>query len=117
MEERKRRLVRLGVWESEPLARLAAARLEEAGIVCTVQPLGVGPGGWGMAANLPHALYVSPLEEEAARVLLELEKAPQSPEPRAYPASSLAVRAILLVIALAVILSVADQVFGFLLLP
>lgn len=117
MQERERRLVRLGVWESEPLARLAAARLEEAGIVCTVQSLGVGPGGWGMAANLPHALYVSPLEEEAAHVLLQLEKAPQAPEPRAYPASSIAVRAILLVIALAVVLGLADQVFGRILLP
>ena len=117
MEERGKRLVRLGVWESEPLARLAAARLEEAGIVCMVQPLGVGPGGWGVATNLPHALYVSPLEEEAARIILELEKPPQTPEPRAYSATSMAVRAILLVIALAVVLGLADQVFGFLLLP
>ena len=117
MQERERRLVRLGVWESEPLALLAAARLEEAGIVCTVQSLGVGPGGWGMAANLPHALYVSPLEEEEARVLLELEKAPQEEAPRSYTATSMAVRAILLVIALAVVLGLADQVFGFLLLP
>ena len=112
MQEHQRRLVRLGVWESEPLARLAAARLEEAGIVCTVQSLGVGPGGWGMAANLPHALYVSPLEEEAARILLDLDKAPAAPESRPYTAGSMAIRAILLVIALAVVLGLADQVFG-----
>lgn len=112
MQKRERRLVRLGVWESEPLARLAAARLEEAGIVCTVQSLGVGPGGWGMAANLPHALYVSPLEEEAARVLLDLDEAPPTPAPRPYAASSMAIRAILLVIALAVVLGLADEVFG-----
>ena len=112
MQEQERRLVRLGVWESEPLARLAAARLEEAGIVCTVQSLGVGPGGWGMAANLPHALYVQPSEEEAARIVLDLEETPATPESRPYAASSVAIRAILLVIALAVVLGLADQVFG-----
>ena len=112
MQEQGGRLVRLGVWESEPLARLAAARLQEAGIVCTVQPLGVGPGGWGMAANLPHALYVQPSEEEAARILLDLEEAPPAPQPRPYAASSMAIRAILLVIALAVVLGLADEVFG-----
>lgn len=112
MQEQGGRLVRLGVWESEPLARLAAARLEEAGIACTVQSLGVGPGGWGMAANLPHALYVQPSEEEAARVLLELGEAPPQPAARPYTASSMAIRAILLVIALAVVLGLADEVFG-----
>ena len=112
MEERGERLVRLGVWESEPLARLASARLQEAGIACTVQSLGVGPGGWGMAANLPHALYVQPSEEEAARILLDLTEAPPQPAPRPYATSSMAIRAILLIIALAVVVGLADEVFG-----
>ena len=75
MEERT---VRLAVFPDEPSARLAEGRLLGAGIPCLVKALGVGPGGWGVAVSLPHALYVRREDLERARSLLGLEEEPEA---------------------------------------
>ena len=64
--------IRLTVFESEPLARLAEQRLQQEYIPCVVRCLGAGPGGWGVATNLPHAMYVKAGDEMHARQVLDL---------------------------------------------
>ena len=64
--------VRLTTFPNEPLARLASGRLRQEGIGSMVRPLGAGPGGWGTAATLPHALYVQAADEMGARQVLDL---------------------------------------------
>lgn len=59
----------------EPLARLAASRLVEAGIPCLVRSEGVGPGAWGSAANLPYSILVPEGEQWRAREVLGLPPA------------------------------------------
>jgi hypothetical protein len=54
------------------MASLAEQRLREAGIPCYTRSLGVGPGAWGSAYNLPHALYVYQADATRAKELLEL---------------------------------------------
>ena len=111
-------LVSLTVMESEPLARLAAQRLEAEGILCVVKPVGVGPGGWGMAANLPHALFVRASNQLEARQLLEfipaevLEREGLGMGPRR--GKSTIVLAVLAIIALAVFLAAVDSLFAWL---
>ena len=118
-ESDERERVTLEVFQGEPLARLAAQRLREEGIPCMVRPLGVGPGGWGMAANLPYAVYVLPANEAQARDLLALPatedeaKAGRS-EPQSRR-SSTAAMVVLFVVAAAVLISAVDRLFGALL--
>ena len=69
------RQVRLTVFGNEALARLAEQRLSQERIPCVVRSLGAGPGGWGVATNLPHALYVLAEEEMLARQLLDIAPA------------------------------------------
>ena len=69
------RQVRLAVFGNEALARLAEQRLSQERIPCVVRSLGAGPGGWGVATNLPHALYVLAEEEMLARQLLDIAPA------------------------------------------
>ena len=71
-QSRGRKQVRLVVYENEPLARLAEQRLKGESIPCVVRSLGVGPGGWGVATNLPHAVYVKATDEMGARQVLNL---------------------------------------------
>ena len=71
----KTRQVRLTVFNNEVLARLAEQRLHQEHIPCVVRSLGVGPGGWGVATNLPHAVYVLADEEMLAREVLDLPPA------------------------------------------
>ena len=111
--------VTLDVFQGEPLARLAAQRLTEEGIPCMVRPLGVGPGGWGMAANLPHALHVRSSDEDRARGVLGMPPTGEGggdgvarTQARHWPTS---VVVILVLIAAAVLISAADRLFAALL--
>lgn len=60
------------VFDNEPLARLAEQRLRQEGIPCLVRSLQGGPGLWGSAYNLPHAIYVYQSDEMRAREVLDL---------------------------------------------
>lgn len=65
-------LVRLTVLDNEATARLAEQRLRQQGIPSFSRSLQGGPGLWGSAFNLPHALYVHPADEMRAREVLDL---------------------------------------------
>ena len=56
--QNRRKQIVLTVFNNEPLARLAQQRLLQAGIPCLIRSPYGGPGLWGSAYNLPHALYV-----------------------------------------------------------
>ena len=71
----RRKQVKLTVFENEPLARLAEQRLWNENIPCVVRSLGVGAGGWGVATNLPHAIYVKDADHIRACDVLELAPA------------------------------------------
>ncbi len=78
--------VRLTVCDNEPLARLAEQRLQQEHITCVVSSLGPGPGGWGVATFLPHAIYVKATDEMHARQVLgvtpaEIEEREPTPAP------------------------------------
>ena len=75
MDLRGKKQIKLTILENEPLARLAEQRLWQEDIPCVVRSLGVGPGGWGAATNLPHAIYVKASDEMSAREVLELAPA------------------------------------------
>ena len=51
-------IVYLATVPNEPLARMWAEVLKDAGIRTMVKSLGGGIGGWGSAATLEHELYV-----------------------------------------------------------
>ena len=72
--------VRLAIFNSEPMARLAEQRLRQAGIPCLSRALRGGPGLWGSSYNLPHDLYVYQGDEMRAREVLDL--APREIEER-----------------------------------
>lgn len=110
--------VRLDVFQGEPLARLASQRLRDEGIPCMVRPLGVGPGGWGMAANLPYGVYILAGDEARAREVLELPgegRGPEDQEQLRRWGWSPGVMVVLLLIAVAVLVSAVDGLFGLLL--
>lgn len=100
------RTARLAVFPDEPSARLAEGRLREAGIPCLVKALGVGPGGWGVALSLPHALYVREEDLERARLLLDLG---EEPEPRRVPSLPWWVAALMALLAGAVVLALLGR--------
>ena len=64
--------VKLTTFPNEPLARVAVGRLRQNGIGSIVRSMGAGPGGWGTAATLPHAMYVLEADEMEARQTLDL---------------------------------------------
>ena len=70
-----RKQVKLTTLENEPMARLTEQRLRVESIPCLVRSLGAGPGGWGVATNLPHAIYVKAADEMRAREILDLAPA------------------------------------------
>ncbi len=114
--ERKDKTVTLEVYSSEPLARMAAGKLDLEGIQCMVRPVGVGPGGWGVAANIPHALDTWESDAVLAREILELMPAEISEllyttetPPSRFPVMILAVLAI---VAAAIVIQAADAIFG-----
>ena len=98
-----RKQVRLTVYENEPLALLARQRLSQERIPCVVHSLGVGPGGWGVATNLPHAVYVKAVDEMRARQVLDL--APQEIAERedrpSQPTYNLSLKVVILLIIMA----------------
>jgi hypothetical protein len=65
-------LVRLTVLDNEATALLAEQRLRQQGIPSFSRSLQGGPGLWGSAFNLPHALYVHSADEMRAREALNL---------------------------------------------
>ena len=113
---RNGKTVTLEVYSSEPLARMAAQRLEQEGILCMVRAVGVGPGGWGVAANIPHALDTWEDDAVLAREVLELlpqELNERLQETAGAPARfPLIVLAVLGIVAAAIIIQAADALFG-----
>jgi len=71
----KGKQVRLTTFDNEPTARMAEQRLLEEGIPSVVRSLGVGPGLWGTAYNLPHALDVLQSDAVQAAEVLDLPPA------------------------------------------
>ncbi len=105
--------VRLAVFDSEPMVRLAEQRLRESGIPCLTRSLRGGPGIWGSAYNLPHDLYVYEADQELARQVLELPDAAEGGEPE-MPARAnwglwLAVAIITLTLALGIIVPLISR--------
>ena len=114
--DRRDKPVTLEVYLSEPLARMAAQRLEQEGIQCMVRAVGVGPGGWGVAANVPHALDTWEEDAVQARQILELMPAEINERlhatqgaPSRFP---IAILVVLAIVAGAIIIQVADALFG-----
>ena len=113
---RDSKTVTLEVYSSEPLARMAAGRLELEGIQCMVRSVGVGLGGWGVAANLPHALDTWDDDAVLAREILELMPAEidermqeTAGAPTRFP---MIVLAVLGIVTAAIIIQAADAIFG-----
>lgn len=112
--------VTLEVFQSEPLARMAAHRLEAEGIRCMVRAVGVGPGGWGLAANVPHALDTWEEDAVAAREILnlmpaEIEERTRGPVGGDISLPRLLFLGVLVIVAIALVVQVADAAFGWLL--
>ena len=102
----RRKQVLLTMFPNEPLARMAAQRLDLEGIPSLVKSLHGGPGLWGSAFNLPHALYVYQEDVALSRTALDLPEEGSAEEERSAGAGrlfswpvALAVGAALLLIA------------------
>lgn len=112
MDPRNKKQIKLTILENEPLARLAEQRLRQENIPCVVRSLGVGPGGWGVATNLPHAIYVKASDEMSARDVLELapaEIAERDDSPSRVPQRpSIMVIATLIILAAALLLGTVE---------
>jgi hypothetical protein len=108
--------VTLEVYSSEPLARMAAGRLELEGIQCMVRAVGVGPGGWGVAATVPHALDTWEDDAELAREILDIaptEAKGQLVDPEAAQSRfPITVMLVLAVVVVAIVIQTADAVFS-----
>ncbi len=63
-------LVSVATAPNEPIARLWADALDEAGIRVLVRPLGPGLGAWASAATFEHDLAVLASDADRARALL-----------------------------------------------
>ena len=103
---RRGKQIRLAIFDNEPLARLAEQRLLEENIPCVVRSLGAGPGVWGVATNMPHALYVKADDEMRAREVLDLDPAEleEREEFPAPPAKGLTTPTVAIIIVLALVL-------------
>ena len=80
-----------------------------------VSSLGAGPGGWGVATNLPHAIYVKAEDEMRARQILDLdptEIAERQDQPRRVQSYSTIVVAFLIITAAALVLGMLELVFN-----
>lgn len=112
--------VTLEVFPSEPLARMAASRLEAEGIRCIVRTVGAGPGLWGLAANVPYALDTWEEDAVAAREILnlmpaEIEERTRGPVGGDMSLPRLVFLGVLVIVAIALVVQVADAAFGWLL--
>ena len=76
----RRKQVLLTMFPNEPLARMAAQRLDLEGIPSLVKSLHGGPGLWGSAFNLPHALYVYQSDEALSRDILQIPQEQETGE-------------------------------------
>ena len=114
MEGRGKKQVRLIVYDNEPMARLAEQRLLEQSIPCMIRSLGAGPGGWGVATNLPHGLYVKASDEMLAREVLGFEPAEiaerEEPAPQAPYRFPYIVAVFLIITAAALLFGVIELV-------
>ena len=109
--------VTLEVFQSEPLARMAASRLEAEGIRCMVRSLGAGPGLWGLAANVPHALDTWEEDAVQAREVLnlmpaEIEERTREPLGGGTSLPKLIFLVLLVLVAGALVVQLADAAFG-----
>ena len=113
---RNDKTVTLEVYSSEPLARMAAGRLELEGIQCMVRAVGIGPGGWGVAANVPHGLDAWEDDAVLAREILELMPAEIEDCMRetvgARTRFPMVVLAVLGIVTVAIVIQAADAIFG-----
>ncbi len=113
---RNDKTVTLEVYSSEPLARMTARRLELEGIQCMVRAVGIGPGGWGVAANVPHALDAWEDDAVLAREILELMPAEIEDCMRetvgARTRFPMVVLAVLGIVTVAIVIQAADAIFG-----
>lgn len=114
--DRDEKTVTLEVYSSEPLARMAAGRLELEGIQCMVRAVGVGPGGWGVAATVPHALDTWEDDADLAREILELAPVEANlhldgsePSQSRFP---VVVMLVLAIVVAAIVIQAADAVFS-----
>lgn len=71
-QRNRQQQIQLTTFDNEPLARLSEQRLRQEGIPCLIRSLQGGPGLWGSAYNMPHALYVFESDEMRAREVLDL---------------------------------------------
>lgn len=104
--------VKLTVFDNEPLAYLAQQRLQEEAIPCMVRPLGAGPGGWGVATNLPHAIYVRAADEMKAREVLDLPPSEIAEREGRSPQSTGSTQQPSLLVVTFLIITVAALLFG-----
>lgn len=107
--------LRLTVFNNEPVARLAEQRLQQEGIPCFIQALQGGPGLWGSAYNLPHALYVYESHEMQAREILDLtpmEMIERDAEARALSSHRNKLPMIIVVITILLVLVIAGPSFS-----
>ncbi len=65
--------VRIAIFNSEPLAKLAEQQLYDSGVPCLLKSLNGGPGLWGSAYNLPHGVYVYERDTAKALDILQLD--------------------------------------------
>jgi hypothetical protein len=95
--------VRIAIFNSEPLAKLAEQQLYDSGVPCLLKSLNGGPGLWGSAYNLPHGLYVYERDTSKALDILELDSMDDGYSERDSGKSVLGVL-ILLIIVLALVI-------------
>ncbi len=112
--------VTLEVYQSEPLARMAATRLEAEGIRCMLRSVGAGPGLWGLTANIPYALDTWEEDAVAAREILnlmpaEIEERTRQPLTGDRSLPWLIFLVVVVLVAAALVVQLADAAFGWLL--
>ena len=113
-EPRSRKQIRLTVFANEPLARLAEQPLGEQSIRCLILPLGAGPGGWGVATYMHHAMYVKAADEMRARQVLDL---PPAEIMERYGVPSHPTHRVSFTVMIVLVITVAALLFGALELP
>ena len=96
--------VRIAIFNSEPLAKLAEQQLYDSGVPCLIKSLNGGPGLWGSAYNLPHGIYVYERDTSKALDILQLDSIddPYSDRDSGKPVSTLLIL-LMIVVALVII--------------
>ncbi|MDE2803000.1 MAG: hypothetical protein OXN15_05855 [Chloroflexota bacterium] len=112
--------VTLEVYQSEPLARMAATRLEAEGIRCMLRSVGAGPGLWGLTANIPYALDTWEEDAVAAREILnlmpaEIEERTRQPLDNKWTLTRLIFLVAVVLVVASLLFQLTDAAFGWLL--